>query len=230
MFSCNCNSIIVNSSQAANFIVNDVSDVPVLTRARTLLPVNYLYLEESLANNGGGGAGRLAVFTRKSIPLKTQTGPIKGIAYSAKNYLHIFILQVLDERFLNQESASGRMMKMPPTPLYEVECSVTCSFIIYATNTYMPDDDDDVRLCKGVVVAVCQPPRRILEQLVQQQMEWPMVTERELPGRDYRTLQAVLLNQKDENNSNWTRFIQPVTSPQEQNIELITKEFAYTYK
>ncbi len=43
-------------------------------------------------------------------------------------------------------------------------------------------------------------------------------------------LQAVLLNQKDENNSNWTRFIQPVTSPQEQNIELITKEFAYTYK
>ncbi len=42
--------------------------------------------------------------------------------------------------------------------------------------------------------------------------------------------QAVLLNHKNENNSNWTRFIQPVTSPQEQNIELITKEFAYTYE
>ena len=71
----------------ANFIVNDVSDVPVFTRARTLLPVNYLYLEESLANNGGGGAGRLAVFTRKSIPLKTQTGLIKGVITSFKNEL-----------------------------------------------------------------------------------------------------------------------------------------------
>ncbi len=42
------------------------------------------------------------------------------------------------------------------------------------------------RATQGVVVFVCQPPWRILEQLVQQQMEWPMVTERELPGRDYR--------------------------------------------
>ena len=98
----------------ANFIVNDVSDVLVLTRARTLLPVNYLYLKESLANNGGSGAGRLAVLTRKSIPLKTQTGPIEGvitffknelyflsqIAYSAKNYLHIFILEAV---LLNQK-------------------------------------------------------------------------------------------------------------------------------
>ncbi|KAH9406060.1 PR domain zinc finger protein 10 [Tyrophagus putrescentiae] len=120
---------------------NVISDVPVFTRARTLLPVNYLYLEESLADDGGG-TRRLAVFSRKSIPSKTQTGPIEGnklyflsqIAYSAKNYLHIFISE------------------------------------------------------------------------------------------------AVLLNQKNENNSNWTRFIQPVTSPQEQNIELITKEFAYTYE
>ena len=31
-------------------------------------------------------------------------------------------------------------------------------------------------------------PWRILEQLVQQQMEWPMVLEREFPGRDYRTM------------------------------------------
>ena len=31
-------------------------------------------------------------------------------------------------------------------------------------------------------------PWKILEQLVQQQMEWPMVTERELPGRDYLTV------------------------------------------
>ncbi len=135
------------TSHQANFIVNDVSDVLVFIRARTLLPVNYLYLEESFANNGDG-ARRLAVFIRKSIPSKTQTGPIEGvitffknelyflsqIAYTAKNYLHIFILQ------------------------------------------------------------------------------------------------AVLLNHENENNSNWTRFIQPLTSPQEQNIELITKEFAYTYK
>ena len=41
---------------------------------------------------------------------------------------------------------------------------------------------------------------------------------------------AVLLIQKNKNNSNWTRFIQPVTSPQEQNIELIAKEFAYAYE
>ncbi|KAH9395017.1 hypothetical protein TYRP_012406 [Tyrophagus putrescentiae] len=41
---------------------------------------------------------------------------------------------------------------------------------------------------------------------------------------------AVLLIQKNKNNSNWTRFTQPVTSLQEQNIELIAKEFAYTYE
>ncbi len=126
---------------------NVISDVPVFTRAQTLLPVNYFFLEESLADDGGG-ARRLAVFTRKSIPSKTQIGPIEGfitffknelyflsqMAYRAKNYLHIFISE------------------------------------------------------------------------------------------------AVLLNQKSENNSNWTRFIQPVTSPQEQNIELITKKFGYTYE
>ncbi len=126
---------------------NVISDVPVFTLALTLLPVNYFYLEKSLADDGGG-ARRLAVFSRKSIPSKTQTGPIEGvitsfknelyflsqIAYSAKNYLHIFISK------------------------------------------------------------------------------------------------AVLLNQKNENNSNWKRFIQPVTKPQKQNIELIAKEFAYTYE
>ena len=127
---------------------NVISDVPVLTRARASLPVEYLYLAESLTDSGdgGGAARRLAVFARKSIPSKTQFGPIEGviasfknelyslsqIAYSAKDYLHIFISE------------------------------------------------------------------------------------------------AVLLNQEDENNSNWTRFVRPATSPQEQNIELITKEFADT--
>ncbi len=91
------------------------------TRVRTLLPVNYLYLEESLAD-GGGGAFRLAVFSRKSIPSKTQTGPIEGvitsfknelyflsqIAYSAKNYLHIFILKAV---LLNQKSESNSNWK-----------------------------------------------------------------------------------------------------------------------
>ncbi len=112
-----------------------------------MLPVNYLYLEESLADDGGG-ARRLAFFSRKSIPSKKQTGPIEcvitsfknemnflpQIAYNANNYLHIFILK------------------------------------------------------------------------------------------------TVLLNQKNGNNSNWTRFIQPITCLQEKNIELITKKFAYTYE
>ena len=52
----------------------------------------------------------------------------------------------------------------------------------------MPADDDDVRLWEGVVVAVFQPPWRVLKKLVQQQMVWPMVTERELSGLDYRTV------------------------------------------
>lgn len=126
---------------------NVISDVPVLTRAQVLLPVKYFYLAESLADKGGC-ACRLAFISRKSIFSKTQTEPIEGviiyfknelyfllqIAYSAKNYLHIFISK------------------------------------------------------------------------------------------------AVLLIQKNKNNSNWTCFIQPVTSPQEQNIELIAKEFAYTYE
>ncbi|KAH9409973.1 hypothetical protein TYRP_009721 [Tyrophagus putrescentiae] len=52
----------------------------------------------------------------------------------------------------------------------------------------MPADCDNVCLWEGVLVAVCQPPWRTLEKLVQQQMEWPMVTEREFPGRDYQTV------------------------------------------
>ena len=84
---------------------NVISDVPVFTRARTLLPVIYLNLEKSLADDGGG-ARRMAVFSSKSILSKTQTGLIEGvitsfknelyflsqIAYSTKNYLHIFTL------------------------------------------------------------------------------------------------------------------------------------------
>ena len=95
---------------------NVISDVPVFTLARTLLPVNYLYLEESLADDGGN-ARRLAVFSRKSIPSKTQTGPIEGvitslknelyflsqIAYTAKN-LRIFILEAL---LLNQKNENN---------------------------------------------------------------------------------------------------------------------------
>ncbi len=114
------------------------------TFARTLLPVNYLYLKESLADDCDG-ARRLAVFSRKSIPSKTQ--PIEGVITSFKNELY-FLLQI---------SYNAKNLRI---------------FI----------------------------------------------------------LKAVLLNQKNENNLNWTRFIQPVTSPQEQNIELITKEFAYTYE
>ncbi|KAH9407403.1 PR domain zinc finger protein 10 [Tyrophagus putrescentiae] len=95
---------------------NVISDVPVFTRAQTLLPVNYLSLEESLADDGGG-TRRLAVFSRKSIPSKTQTGPIEGvitffknelyflsqIAYSAKN-LRIFILEAV---LLNQKNENN---------------------------------------------------------------------------------------------------------------------------
>ena len=66
---------------------NVISDVPVFTRAQTLLPVNYLYLEESLADNGGS-ARRLAVFSHKSIPSKTRTGLIEGVIISFKNELY----------------------------------------------------------------------------------------------------------------------------------------------
>ena len=73
-----------------------------------MLPVNYLYLEESLADDGGG-ARRMSVFSSKSIFSKKQTGPIEcvitsfknelyvlsQIAYSANNYLHIFISKAL---------------------------------------------------------------------------------------------------------------------------------------
>ncbi|KAH9389415.1 hypothetical protein TYRP_023332 [Tyrophagus putrescentiae] len=77
----------------------------------------------------GGGTRRLAVFSRKSIPSKTQTGPIEGVITSFKNELY----------FLSQIAYSAKNLRI---------------FILEA----------------------------------------------------------------------------PVTSPQEQNIELIAKEFAYTYE
>lgn len=126
---------------------NVISNVPVFIRSRTLLPVVYFYLEKSLADDGGGVC-RLAFFSCKSILSKTQTRLIEGVITSFKNELY----------FLSQ--------------------------IAYSTKNYL-----------HIFISV-----------------------------------AALLNQKNKNNSNWTRFIQPVTSPQEQNIKLITKEFAYIYE
>ncbi len=71
---------------------NVISDVPVFTGSQTLLPVNYLYLEESLADDGGG-ARRLAFFSHKSILLKTQTGRIEVVITSFKKELY-FLLQI----------------------------------------------------------------------------------------------------------------------------------------
>ncbi len=81
--------------------------------------LSYLYLEESLANNGCG-ACHLAVFIRKSISSKTPTGPIEGvitffkneldflsqIAYSAKTYLHISILQAVLLNHKNENNSN----------------------------------------------------------------------------------------------------------------------------
>lgn len=120
-----------------------ISDVPVLTRARASLPVEYLYLHET---EEGGCGRRLAVFARKAIPSKTQFGPIEGVIASYKNELFT---------------------------LSEIALSAADYLHIFIS-------------------------------------------------------ESVLLNQEDENNSNWTRFVRPATSPLEQNIELVTREFADT--
>lgn len=90
-----------------------ISDVPVESRARASLPVSYLYIEEVLINqplidDGAQIDPIFGVFARKSIPQRTQFGPVEGVIlqfsgtkpHSPQPNLIVFISDslILDQR------------------------------------------------------------------------------------------------------------------------------------
>jgi len=120
-----------------------ISDVPVQSRARASLPVSYLFIEEVLISHHHHHQFDdqpieqiFGVFARKSIPQRTQFGPVEGV-----------ILQF-----------SGSKPHSPQPNL-----------IVFISET-------------------------------------------------------LILDQSDENKSNWMRFVRTALSPDEQNLELVTKE------
>ncbi|KPM11356.1 SET domain zinc finger protein [Sarcoptes scabiei] len=121
---------------------NIINDLPVLTRAKASLPIDYLYLHEYNNNNGILLNQSLGVFAKKLIPKRTQFGPIEGV------------ISLSDNHFSANDLAHGSKTNL----------------MIFISDNF-------------------------------------------------------ILNQIDENSSNWTRFVRPAANLNEQNLELIKKEF-----
>ncbi|RWS13906.1 PR domain zinc finger protein 10-like protein [Dinothrombium tinctorium] len=56
-----------------------IADVPILSRARASLPTSYLVIEQVHESGANGSALVYGVFARKSVPQKTQFGPVEGV-------------------------------------------------------------------------------------------------------------------------------------------------------
>ncbi|RWS26967.1 PR domain zinc finger protein 10-like protein [Leptotrombidium deliense] len=56
-----------------------ISDVPILSRARASLPASYLVIDAISGNSGDNENVVFGVFARKSVPQKTQFGPVEGV-------------------------------------------------------------------------------------------------------------------------------------------------------
>nr|XP_046917457.1 PR domain zinc finger protein 10-like [Dermatophagoides farinae] len=150
---------------------NVIQDLPVLTRARATLPIEYLYLHEmeseTINNNDGSGSSIIitGVFARKQIPKRTQFGPIEGvmvelsdetsqyqpniIAYSSKSNLIIFLS---NQMILSQSDENGsnwtRFIR-PAQTLAEQNIELVAKefstnefkLFLLSTRTIMPDEE-----------------------------------------------------------------------------------------
>lgn len=143
-------------TENVNLQENIINDLPVLTRARASLPIDYLYFQEAETT--------LGVFARKVIPKRTQFGPIEGviaslpgnqyspnhIANDSKNNLIIFIsynllLTQVDEnnsnwtRFVRPARNSAEQNLELITKEYEPMNEV--KFYFYTTKNIMPNEE-----------------------------------------------------------------------------------------
>ena len=109
---------------------NVINDLPVLSRARASLPAEYLYIEEPT------NSAVLGVFAKKTIPKRTQFGPVEGL--------------IVTQTHSNMQNINHNLM-------------------IFIT-------------------------------------------------------ESLILDQSDENQSNWMKFVRSADSAEEQNLALVSKE------
>lgn len=148
------NEITQNSINHENVIINDL---PVLTRARASMPIDYLCLQDTAS----GGVG---TFARKPIPKRSQFGPIEGMLYhfsenelsipelvqTSKNNLMIF---VSDSTLLSQSdenNSNWTRFVRPATNVMEQNLELIqreyahineIKFFYYTTRDIMPNEE-----------------------------------------------------------------------------------------
>ena len=81
---------------------NVINDLPVLSRARASLPAEYLYIEEP-----DNSITVLGVFAKKTIPKRTQFGPVEGVIIThshstVQNLSHNLMIYITESLILDQ--------------------------------------------------------------------------------------------------------------------------------
>ena len=81
---------------------NVINDLPVLSRARASLPAEYLYIEEP-----DNSLTVLGVFAKKTIPKRTQFGPVEGVIIThnhsnVQNLTHNLMIFITESLILDQ--------------------------------------------------------------------------------------------------------------------------------
>jgi len=98
-----------------------INDLPVLSRARASLPAEYLYIEEPESSVTVFG-----VFAKKTIPKRTQFGPVEGVIVqhnhsNVQNHKHNLMIFITESLILDQsdENQSNWMKFVRSANTYE---------------------------------------------------------------------------------------------------------------
>jgi hypothetical protein len=98
-----------------------INDLPVLSRARASLPAEYLYIQEPDTS-----ATVFGVFAKKTIPKRTQFGPVEGVivqhnSSNVQNHKHNLMIFITESLILDQsdENQSNWMKFVRSANTYE---------------------------------------------------------------------------------------------------------------
>ncbi|CAG2105034.1 unnamed protein product, partial [Medioppia subpectinata] len=182
-----------------------INDLPVLSRARASLPAEYLYIEEP-----DNSATVFGVFAKKTIPKRTQFGPVEGViavvAQHNPNPLPIE-MDIPQEHVISDLPVLSRARaSLPAEYLYieEPDNSATV-FGVFAKKTI--PKRTQFGPVEGVIVGHNHSNVHNLNHNLM-----IFITE------------DLILDQSDENQSNWMKFVRSANTYEEQNLSLIAKE------
>ena len=143
-----------DDSETINSQENVICDLPVLTRAKASLPIDYLFLSEIDAD--------LGVFAKKPISIRSQFGPIEGVittltenhfspstlAYNSKSSLLIFISESVILSQTDENNSNWTRFVRPAqnaseqnVELITREFTNDFKFYFYTTRNIMPNEE-----------------------------------------------------------------------------------------